>query len=290
MAGAPRYHPETMKAVVSSVRQKRSIRNYISGPTVDDPLSIYFQNGSVLNNLHQEVYEDLGYTLPEKNEKVPDPIQESIAQKLCIEKADIRMMGAALGASRFPAKSIRGPVQLFWLSSINTVRIINNSITRCCVTTEEDELKAQTIGKNSKLNYALFLGICTISKHDAAVTGMMYKDLDMIFEALDMMFEYERSEMRGLVTTQGVVAFKHQNGRRNRYAKLQDMKDRVCITSLHEPPETFKHYSVIVDARDLPDSVSLIRSDFPVKYWHGLYSPFSSLRAAKNAENPVQTT
>ena len=288
MEGAPRYNPETMKTVLSSMMQKRAVRNYISGPYTDNPVQIYFESGAILNHKHQKAYEKLGFPLPEKTERANKEVQDTVAKILCEENGDIRMFGAALGASKFPASTIRGPVQMFWRSSINPVRLIYNTVTRCCVTTEEDELKIQTMGKNIKIRYGLFLCDCTVSQLDAQTTGMTYDDLNRLIEALDMMFEYERSEMKGLITTQGLVIFQHERGIRNRYAKLHEMIDRVQISCDTDTPESIQNYSIITDARDLPDSVRLYRSDFSVKYWNGLYYPACSLRAAENAEIPMQ--
>ncbi len=80
-----------------------------------------------------------------------------------------------------------------------------HSITRMAVATEEEAEKQggdnRTMGRKYTVHYGLYKACGFVSPHFASSTGFSTEDLDLLWEALTQMFEFDRAAARGLMTT-----------------------------------------------------------------------------------------
>jgi CRISPR-associated protein Csd2 len=132
---------------------------------------------------------------------------------------DVRMFGAVLTAGT-NAGQIRGPMQLTFATSVDPVMPRDISITRVAITKASDMLRKQTeMGRKSYVPYGLYrlhgfysplLGLRAngLEKSSQVVTE---EDLTEFWEALERMFEFDRSAARGEMSCRGIYIFTHDN-------------------------------------------------------------------------------
>jgi CRISPR-associated protein Csd2 len=158
------------------------------------------------------------------------------------------------------AGQVRGPVQFTLSRSIDPITSLEQSITRMAVTTER-EAEAQeggnrTMGRKEIVPYALYRAHGFVSPQLAAQTGFNTDDLELLWTALERMFEFDRSAARGEMATRGLYIFEHQSPLGN--APAHRLFERIRAQRRNEdlPPRSFSDYEVTVDS-DLPAGVTL---------------------------------
>ena len=174
----PRTDEETNHGLVTDVCIKRKIRNYVqllkeSKKLDTSRYDIFIREGNVLNPLINEKRKEA--------DKEEDDEKKAVAKgrmKMCEQYYDIRTFGAVMSTGDEKADGdsnddvnadggkgkkskekgtrkkikglgvVRGPVQLTFARSIDPVDAKSHSLTRCCVTTTDDdkEGKTNTIG------------------------------------------------------------------------------------------------------------------------------------------------
>lgn len=200
-ANQPRLDPETLQGLVSDVCIKRKIRNYalLRGQ------SIFVRHHGVLN-------EEIAKAEPRPNGKEKERDREgreAAAKWMCANHFDVRAFGAVMSTGS-NAGQVRGPLQLTFSRSVDPVLTLDLSITRVAITKEEDKDKKETeMGRKNLIPYGLYRCHGFISAHLARQTGFSDDDLTILWEALKMMFDQDRSASRGTMSAQALVAFKH---------------------------------------------------------------------------------
>ena len=106
---------------------------------------------------------------------------------------------------------VRGPVQLAFAQSIDPIVPLEVSITRMAVTNEKDLEKERTMGRKYIVPYALYRVHGFISANIAAKTGFSGDDLAKLWQALQLMFEHDRSATRGEMAARKLIVFKHDS-------------------------------------------------------------------------------
>lgn len=212
----PRTDEETNQGLVTDVCIKRKIRNYVQLLKESKKLDIsrydiFIREGNVLNPLINE----------KRNEadKEEDDEKKAVAKgrmKMCEQYYDIRTFGAVMSTGEEKADGdsnddvnadggkgkkskekgtkkkikglgvVRGPVQLTFARSIDPVDAKSHSLTRCCVTTTDDdkEGKTNTIGNKNTVSYGLYRMHGFISATDAAKTRFSEEDKELLFNAM----------------------------------------------------------------------------------------------------------
>lgn len=149
---------------------------------------------------------------------------------------------------------VRGPVQFMFARSIDPISSKSNSITRCCVTSE-DSTGDKTMGNKYTVSYGLYRMHGFISPSDAAKTGFSEVDKELLFQALINAFENDHSAARGEMNPRALIVFKHDSPLGNaRAGQLFDLiqvklKDEVGI------PRSFGDYDVIVPTQEELDKI-----------------------------------
>lgn len=259
---APRIDPETGHGLVSDVCLKRKIRNYItlvkSDPATGIPeqgYDIYVKEKAILNQKHELAYEALGL---KGDDKAADNEDKARAW-MCQTFFDIRMFGAVMSTGEKKAGQVRGPVQLTFARSVDSIASLEQSITRMAVTNKDDAKKERTMGRKEIIPYALYRTHGFVSPHLAAQTGFSEDDLDLLWHALQNMFDFDRSAARGEMSTRCLVVFEHESMLGN--APAHRLFERVTVERRDgtRPSRAYADYNVNVNVDALPAKIRVHR-------------------------------
>lgn len=144
---------------------------------------------------------------------------------------------------------VRGPVQFMFARSIDPISSKSNTITRCCVTSE-DSNGEKTIGNKYTVSYGLYRMHGFISPSDAAKTGFSEEDKKLLFQALINAFENDHSAARGEMNPRALIVFKHNSPLGNaRAGQLFDLI-QVKLKEVVEFPRSFGDYDVTVPTQE----------------------------------------
>jgi len=254
----PRIDPETGNGLVTDVCIKRKVRNYIGLLKGEQPpFEIYVKEKAVLNLQHERAYK--AFDMKPESKKLPKNEKDAkkITDWMCQNFFDVRTFGAVM-ATEVNAGQVRGPVQLGFARSVEPIFTGEHTITRMAVTKVEDLQKERTMGRKFTVPYALYRCHGFLSAPLAKQTGFSEDDLSLLWDALANMFEHDRSAARGQMTTQKLVAFKHESKIGNAPAqKLFDLVKVKRSTDPAKPAREFADYEVTIDSASLPQGVTL---------------------------------
>ena len=206
----PRIDPETNQGLVTDVCLKRKIRNFVSETHNEIPgQRIYVREKAVLNALHNEAY--LDQKLKPESKKLPkeEGKAKALTDLMCKNFFDIRTFGAVMSTD-VNCGQVRGPLQLTFARSIDPVVSAEFAITRCAVTNEKDIDKERTMGRKFNVPYGLYRCHGFLNASLAEKTGFTDDDLTLLKQALNFMFETDRSAARGLMAPVRCIAFRHE--------------------------------------------------------------------------------
>lgn len=260
----PRIDAETGYGIVTDVCLKRKIRNYIEAVKEDSTgYRIYIKDGVPLNRSDREAFVSVG--VEEKNaQSLKDEIDNKLRDFMCANFYDIRAFGAVMTTfvkSKLNCGQVRGPVQISFAKSIDSIIPQEITITRVAITTEEDAKKKETeIGRKHIVPYALYRADGFISANLAQkVTGFNEDDLSLLWEAIVNMFEVDHSAARGKMSTRELFVFKHDNELGN--CPAHKLFDLIKITKKNGviAPRAYSDYVVNVDEEAIPNGVTLKR-------------------------------
>ncbi|HHU83522.1 MAG TPA: type I-C CRISPR-associated protein Cas7/Csd2 [Firmicutes bacterium] len=182
---------------------------------------------------------------------------------MCNRFYDIRTFGAVLSLKSAPnCGQVRGPVQFTFARSVDPIVSLEHSITRMAVATEAEAEKQggdnRTMGRKFTVPYGLYRAHGFISAPLANQTGFSERDLELLWEALENMFEHDRSAARGLMGTKKLVIFKHDSKMGN--APVQQLFDAITVKRKDEgtPARDFNDYMVSIAKEQIPQGITLI--------------------------------
>ncbi len=255
----PRIDPETSHGLVTDVAIKRKIRNYVETVKTNEPgFDIYVREGVVLNAQHRKAYDALNIEPVDK--KLPKDEQQALelTRFMCANFFDIRTFGAVM-TTKINCGQVRGPVQLGFARSTDPIIQQEVTITRVAVTSEQDaETKSREMGRKHIVPYALYRLEGFISASLAEKTGFSPGDLELFWEALENMFDHDRSASRGKMASRRLVIFEHASKIGN--SSAQRLFDTVRVTGPDGvlPPRKYADYQVQIDHSDIPSEVRVI--------------------------------
>lgn len=270
----PRVDPETGNSIVTDVCLKRKIRDYVD--TVkegEDGYKIYIKSGVTLNKKDQSAFENFDIEVETDKKKMQDKIKGlkktdpdldlKIRDFMCQEFFDIRTFGAVMTtfvANNMNCGQVRGPVQLSFARSVDPVVPQEVTITRCAVTTESDaENKVNTMGNKFIVPYGVYIAEGYISANLARkVTGFSEDDLELLWNAIINMFEFDHAAARGKMAVRKLVIFKHSNELGN--CPSYKLFDAINIQKKPDVlvARKFADYDFSVDTQLIPDEVECI--------------------------------
>ena len=276
----PRLDPETNQGIVTDVCLKRKIRNFVALTQPDQ--NIFVSERAILEQQQKKAWDAVMPDASDK-ERAKLPRDEEKARELthwmCANFFDVRTFGAVMSTKGANCGQVRGPVQFAFARSIEPILPLEISITRMAATTAADaEAKGdiRTMGRKHIVPYGLyrahgFVSACLAGNGAGKGTGFSEEDLELLWAALESMFDHDRSAARGEMTARRLVAFKHESALGN--APAHRLFDRVTVKRSfageeHEPNDplaqnfpparTYKDYVVHVDAANLPSGIEIV--------------------------------
>jgi CRISPR-associated protein Csd2 len=266
---APRVDPETGHGLVTDVALKRKIRNFITLVKADaqsgqpeQGYDIYVKERAILNHQHRKAYDAAG--LKPEPKKLPKDEQKArdITRWMCQTFFDIRMFGAVM-STEINAGQVRGPVQIAFSRSVDPIVSLEQSITRMAVTTEREAEQQdggnRTMGRKEIVPYGLYRAHGFVSPHLARQTGFSMDDVQLLWQALENMFEIDRSAARGEMSPRGLYVFEHDSMLGSAPAHRLFERIRIERRDASRPPRAFSDYALDIDEAELPDGVTLHR-------------------------------
>ena len=249
----PRLDPESSKGLITDVCLKRKIRNFIEVAYENEAgYEIYVKEKSVLNLQNKRAYEALAIAPEAKKLPKDEAKAREITAWMCKNFFDIRSFGAVM-TTEVNSGQVRGPVQLAFAQSLDPVIPLEVSITRMAVTNEKDLEKERTMGRKYIIPYGLYRVHGFISAKLAEKTGFSDEDLEKLWQALQLMFEYDRSAARGEMAARKLIIFKHDNALGSLPA--HKLFDAVKVTRVNgekdSPATTYTDYEIHVEADGL---------------------------------------
>jgi len=284
----PRLDAETGHGLVTDVSLKRKVRNFVAMTKEQDQrdpaagekrFEIYVREKAILNLQHQRAYSalklDPGETEPAEGEEAAAPKKKPAKDKrkgsgdevdkarawMCQNFFDVRTFGAVMSTGT-NAGQVRGPVQLTFARSIDPVVALEHSITRVAVATEAEAEKQQgdnrTMGRKHTVPYGLYRAHGFVSAFLAKQTGFDGADLDLLWQALEQMFEHDRSAARGEMSTRGLYVFEHESELGSAHAHA--LFDKLVVARSADasaPAREFSAYSALFDGRPVAPGESV---------------------------------
>ena len=261
----PRRDAETGFGIITDVCLKRKIRNYVDIIKQDAVgYKIYVRNGVPLDTNRKWAYEECEVKVSKKDEKLTgEPEKEDykkLTEFMCRNFYDIRAFGAVMTLS-YNCGQVRGPVQLGFAKSMDIIAPQEIGITSCTYANERE--KKSKMGRNRIVPYALyrvdgFISPSLASKETGG-TGFSNDDLEILWEALINMFDFDRSAARGKMASRAVFVFKHDNV----YGNCQAYKLFEAITAVKKDgvtvPRSYHDYIVGANENKIPQGVTLER-------------------------------
>ncbi|MHB8569769.1 MAG: type I-C CRISPR-associated protein Cas7/Csd2 [Metallibacterium sp.] len=298
---SPRIDPEDMHGLVSDVALKRRIRNFIQA-AFDNvaPNAIFVEHATNLNKAITAAHvETNGAPGGGGNRTQVNRARDWMREQFF----DVRAFGAVMSTGA-NAGQVRGPVQIAFSRSVDPILPMDAAITRMAVAekvagansvadyekweSSQEEDKLRTMGRKSLIPYGLYVAKGFVSAPLAKGTGEAetgaFSDTDLanLWQALQQMWDHDRSASKGVMACRGLYVFKHvgtdsDESQRVRQAMLgcapaQRLLDFstparkienaiVEIThreGLSGSPRTFADYVVTVHRGRLPKGVELI--------------------------------
>lgn len=260
----PRVDAETGNGLVTDVCLKRKVRNYVGLlKNEQPPYEIYVKEKAILNNQNARAYQALGIDLSkdEGKRKGGDKVDEARAW-MCRNFYDIRAFGAVMSTS-INCGQVRGPIQITFARSVDQVIVSEHSITRMAVATEAEAEKQggdnRTMGRKFTVPYGLYRTHGFVSAPLANQTGFSQEDLELFWEALQNMFENDRSAARGLMNARRLVIFEHSSLMGDKPAS--ELFNRIAaerVTDSSKPARDFSDYEITLDGKELKEFKTVV--------------------------------
>lgn len=250
----PRVDPETMHGLVTDVCIKRKVRDYVAlSHGTQEAYKIYVEQSSVLNTQHTRAYTAKGEKPTDKPSK---EVKKEVRAWMCENFFDIRMFGAVMSTG-VNCGQVRGPLQLTFSRSIDPVTPLDISITRVAVTKEEKnkEHKETEMGRKALIPYGLYQMHGFFSPKFAQDTGVTEEDLRLFWQALENMWDQDRSASRGMMACRGLYIFSHDNALGNAPAHKLFRRLSVQRKAEVDVSRQFEDYDVLLDEHNLPDGI-----------------------------------
>lgn len=286
----PRLDAESGHGLVTDVSLKRKVRNFVGlvkeqqsrEPVAGEKrFEIYVREKAILNNQNQRAYSALNLDAPEEPTEGASPEEADTKKKpgkkkrkgsaddaekacrwMCQNFFDVRTFGAVMSTG-VNCGQVRGPVQLTFARSVEPVVALEHSITRMAVATKAEAEKQQgdnrTKGRKHTVPYGMYVAHGFVSAFLAKKTGFSADDLELLWQALENMFEHDRSAARGEMATRGLYVFKHDSELGNAHAHSLFERVQIARKPGVDVPRSFADYTVEVDDKLLPSGVTLIR-------------------------------
>ncbi len=263
----PRVDPETMHGLVTDVALKRKVRDYVQITLGEEEgYDIYVKQRGILTREQKKAYEALGI---EREDEKSATLIKNAREWMCTHYYDTRMFGAVMSTKKYNAGQVRGPIQLTFARSLDSITPMDITITRVALTNahdtakmgetiEVDEVEARhgQMGRKAYVPYGMYVAYGYYSPAFAKQTGVTPVDLEVFWEAIVNMWDLDHSAARGRMAARGLYVFEHNSAYGN--APSHTLFDKVIIQKKEKDiiPRSCNDYEVKID-RELPNDITL---------------------------------
>ena len=222
--------------MISDVCLKRKIRNRLFELGEDIICKTDEQCGFENHSMRKivEAEKDLMILLKAEKEK-------EFVKLACEKWIDVRSFGqtfAFKGANNGGGVSlgIRGPVSIQFAKSIDTVDILDLSITKCINYEDSGKKGRDTIGKKYCVDKGVYVTYGSIYPQLAELTGFTEDDAEKIKLALSRLFENDASAARpaGSLNVEKVFWWEHNS--KSGACSVSKVHNSLKVTPVKEPP------------------------------------------------------
>lgn len=258
----PRVDPESMQGLVTDVAIKRKVRDWVDvARGQEQRYKIYVQHEAYLTDARQRVFSERG------NGRKDIPYGEA-RNWMCSEFFDVRMFGAVMSMKQFNAGQVRGPLQFTFARSIDPIVPLDLSIVgpaqnageaRSVEGEEQAATTYGTMGRKALVPYGLYRSHGFFNPHFAAQTGADSEDLGVLWQALQNMWDLDRSSARGMMSVRALHIFSHDSALGNAPARVLFDLVRIERNPEVQAPRAFSDYTIAVDEVAVPEGVTLTR-------------------------------
>ena len=176
---------------------------------------------------------------------------------MCKNYYDVRSFGAVMSMTENNCGQLRGPVQLSFSRSVESIVPLEVTITRMAVETEAEREKERMMGRKHIVPYGLYRSEGYVSAFLAEKTGFSEDDLKLLWDALISMFDHDHSAARGKMNARKLFVFKHESNLGNAQAhKLFELVTVKRSGDASKPARAFSDYKIEVN-KTLPAGVTL---------------------------------
>lgn len=265
-ANMPRIDAETGYGIVTDVCLKRKIRNYIDiAKSGEEGYKIYVKSGIPLDTNRKEAYEAAGVKVPAKGNKpsAEEPEKEEfkrITSFMCKQFYDIRAFGAVMTLT-YNCGQVRGPVQMGFARSIDPINPQEIGITSCTYANEGE--KSSKMGRKSIVPYGLYrvdgFVSANLANKEYGGTGYSEEDLELLWQALINMFDFDHAAARGKMSSRALFVFRHDNilGNCPAFRLFEAIKVKRAEEAF--VPRCFADYIITLDETAVPKEVGVKR-------------------------------
>jgi CRISPR-associated protein Csd2 len=187
-----------------------------------------------------------------------DSKEKKAAKWMCKNFFDVRTFGAVMSTGDARCGQIRGPVQLGFAESIDTIVGKEIPMSRTAAVSVDKPDDRGLGARKSIVPYGLYRVHGYVSAHLANQTGFSEKDLEMLWSALKNMFDHDTAAARTGMNAQKLVVFKHDTDLGN--APAHKLFELINVTREDEtlPPRAFSDYQVVFAKDKVPAGVTAI--------------------------------
>lgn len=262
---APRMDDRTGHGYVTDVCMKRKVRDYVDRMMAGkEGYEILIKSGGSINNRIAAKAEEASMKKRNRKDKGEDSgrdflMEEKVRNYMIQSYYDVRVFGAVMNTGEYPCGTVLGPVQMAFAKSVSPIEPQEIAITRCCRTKEADRETGDTeMGVKNFIPYGLYRMEGWVSaEYGATKVGMTEEDLDLLWEALMNMFDFDHSASRGKMCSRKLYIFKHDHIRGN--APSYVLFDKVKVKKKDDVmyPRAYTDYDVFVDG-EMPEGVEMM--------------------------------
>ncbi|PTD94871.1 type I-B CRISPR-associated protein Cas7/Csh2 [archaeon SCG-AAA382B04] len=246
--GEPRFDENTQKAMVSDVRLKRYIRDYIDEYKSDEGSDTGDKSKIVFYSSKGDIQ-----TVGQRRESLSEIVDKDDPKDLLEKCIDIRLFGCVL-AEEGNNIDLTGTAQFKNMNrSINKVEL--KPLQNTSVMKSGEEKTQGTIATNSQVPYALFSAIGYVNPKTAEINGTKQQDIYLMLEALWNKINLINTRSKAGQTSRLMLKINYSDG----ISKMSDIEKLVKVDSSKE--QDYREFSEIEKTLDFTPLLKAIKKN-----------------------------
>lgn len=252
----PRTDPETSIGLVTPTCMKYKIRQSVIRDTLYGEKKNEAGNFRIMMRPDEGAINDklaVAYKetdMKPKGNKCTKEEKNKATEWLLERYWDIRAFGGVYNTGEARANSVLGPVSLTFAKSVDPVLPTQLSGIRC-VRTEASSTADNTIMKSTLIPYGLYIADGHVDACVADKTHFTEEDLEVLWRAIEGMFENTYSASRGKIVLRKLIIFKHDTPLGNAFSEDLFNKVKVELKEGVDVPRSYSDYNVTIDKTEI---------------------------------------